>query len=471
MLLEGSLQALHLEATLQELQCYSFQVELRCLGADLAQSFEQHPLLPGAVLVQQGHFVGMLSRRRFLEHLIRPHGIEFFLKEPLQVLYSYARSEVLVLAGTTPIVMATQQALRRSLDLQSEPIVVQTAPNTYHLLDIHTLNIAYWQIRGIETQVRYERTQAQMIQSDKMASLGRLVDGIAHEILDPVSFIWGNLSHVSTYSDSLLKLLAVYDAHLGELPPSLVQLQDDLELDYLRQDLPQTIASIRTGAERLSKLASSLQNFCHIDEVYPKPANLHELLDSIVLLLKSRLTSEIRVVKHYGHLPPVPCFAGQLHQVFMNILSNAVDALIDQAVSQQLEEDLKASHQHLTTTPPHLKPTITIKTDIRSIAGDPTSRWIVICIADNGPGISVAEQARILESFSVKKRAVKETSLAVSYQIITAKHGGKFTMRSRHAAEMPHHDDERLLRNHASQPQTNQTTTSGTEFELLLPLV
>jgi signal transduction histidine kinase len=361
--------------------------------------------------------------------------------------------------------VAAQQALRRSPALQGEPIVVQADPQTYYLLDIHTLNIAYWQIRGIETQVRYERTQAQMIQSDKMASLGRLVDGIAHEILDPVSFIWGNLSHVSAYSDSLLQLLTAYETHLGQLPTALVQLRDDLELDYLRQDLPQTIASIRTGAERLSKLASSLQNFCHIDEVYPKPANLHELLDSILLLLKSRLTSDIQVVKHYGHLPPVVCFAGQLHQVFMNILSNAVDALIDQAVSQQLEQDFRASQQSRILASAAVKPTITITTEVRSqvIAGATTLRWVAISVADNGPGIALADQARILESFSVKKRAEKETSLAVSYQIITAKHGGKFKLRSCPAADSTD--------NCASAALTDQHSATGTEFELLLPLV
>ncbi len=468
-LLEG-VQALHLEATLQELQCYSFQVDLTCLGAELAQVFERHPLLPGAVLVEQGQFVGMLSRRRLLEHLIRPHGTEFFLKESLQVLYSYARSDLLVLAGTTPIVVAAQQALRRSPELQGEPIVVQVAPQTYHLLDIHTLNIAYWQIRGIETQVRYERTQAQLIQTDKMASLGRLVDGIAHEILDPVSFIWGNLSHVSAYSDSLLQLLGAYEAHSGSLPHELARLREELEIDYLQQDLPCTIDSIRTGAERLSKLASSLQNFCHIDEVYPKPANLHELIDGILLLLKSRLTSEIRVVKHYGHLPPVLCFAGQLHQVFMNILSHAVDALIDQAVSRQLEQDFNA-RQHLMSS--IAEPTIVITTEIRTtIVGGKPSRWVAICIADNGPGLASEDLARILESFSVKKRAEKETSLAVSYQIITAKHGGEFKLRSHHAAsETSPKATDILSRSLLSDALTEQDFATGTEFALLLPLV
>ncbi len=468
-LLEGRLQTFHLEATLQELERYDFYLELDCLGTELAHVFEQHPLLPGVVLLEAGQFAGMLSRRRLLEYLIRPHGVELFLQAPLRVLYSYARSDLLLLDGRTPIIMAAQQALRRSPALLGEPIVVQVDPQTYHLLDIHALNIAYWQIRGIETQVRYERTQVQLIQSDKMASLGRLVDGVAHEILDPVSFIWGNLSHVSTYSDSLLQLLSAYEAHSGNLSDELVQLREEVEIDYLREDLPRTIASIRTGADRLSKLASSLQNFCHIDEVYPKPADLHELIDSILLLLKSRLTSDIRVVKHYGHLPPVLCFAGQLHQVFMNILSHAVDALIDQAVNRQLKQDFEAKPH-----PPSYiaKPTIAITTEIRTtiVDGKP-SRWIAIRIADNGPGLAVEDQARILESFSVKKRAEKETSLAVSYQIITAKHGGKFELRSRHAtSEEPQTATDGAPCNMLSKALSEQHFATGTEFELLLPL-
>jgi len=463
-LLEGSSHALHVEATLQELPRYSFHIELDCLGSALAYVFEQHPRLPGAVLLENGQFVGMLSRHRLLEYLIRPHGMELFLKEPLRVLYSYARSDLLLLDGTAPIVMAAQQALRRSPELLDEPIVVQTAPQTYQLLDVHTLNIAYWQIRGVETQVRYERTQAQMIQSDKMASLGRLVDGVAHEILDPVSFIWGNLSHVSAYSESLLLLLAAYEKQMPQLPFELVQLREDLEIDYLRQDLPQTIESIRTGAERLSKLASSLQNFCHIDDVYPKPANLHELIDSILLLLQSRLTSEIQVVKHYDHLPPVVCFASQLNQVFMNVLSNAIDALIDQAVSQQVEQNFRGLCQKSVPTNAATKPTITITTELRSIISESgtASRWIAICIADNGPGLSSADQQRIVESFSVKKRAEKETSLAVSYQIITAKHGGKFTVRSRNHPTTASGNGSKCL--------DNENLVSGTEFEILLPL-
>lgn len=436
--------ALSLEATLQDLRLYSFQADVACLGSAIAQFFEQNPLLPGVLLFDQDTFVGMVSRQRFLEYLLRPHGWELFLNQPLATLYSYARLDCLQLPAQTHIITAAQQALRRSPELLGEPIVVQTDAGTYYLLNMHDLNIAYWQIRGIETQVRYERTQAQMIQSAKMASLGRLVDGIAHEILDPVSFIWGNLSHLSTYSQNLLQLITAYEAALPQQPPDLLALKEDLELEYLVQDLPSAIASIRSGAERLSKLATSLQNFCHIDEVYPKPADIHECLDSILLLLKSRLTGEIQIVRNYGALPPVPCYLGQLSQVFMNILMNAVNALIDQAVRQELAMEFNGKG----ILEPQQKPQIAITTEVcptKATSAPSGTRWVKIRIADNGAGLEPERLQQILESFSVEKRAAKETSLSMSYQIITARHGGKFSLRS--------------------QPGM------GTEFEILLPLV
>jgi signal transduction histidine kinase len=292
------------------------------------------------------------------------------------------------------------------------------------------------------------------------------VDGIAHEILDPISFIWGNLSHLKDYSKGLLALLTAYEKYLPNPPVEIVQIREDLEFDYLCKDFPRTIESVRSGAERLSKLATSLQNFCHIDEVYPKPADLHGLLDGILLLLKSRLSSEIQVVKHYSHLPPVLCYSGQLNQVFMNILSNAVDALLNQAVSQQLQLDGRAGASHPLSAVRCVKPTITITTEVRSLAstGGGASRWVYICIADNGSGLFPEVQQKILESFSIQKRAGKETSLAVSYQIITAKHGGKLEMRSRSLAT----GEQNGAAIDLSDPEDGGT---GTEFEIWLPLL
>ncbi|MFB2973019.1 sensor histidine kinase [Aerosakkonema sp. BLCC-F183] len=443
---EGSDRDLSIDSTLCELPLYSFDVPTSCLGTEIARVFDKYPRLPGAILLENGNFAGMISRLRLLEYLIRPHRLELFLHKPLHVLHTYTRSDVLVLSDNTPILAAAPHALRRSPQFLGEPIVVKTEPNTYQLLDIHELNIAYWQIRGIETQVRYERTQAQMIQSEKMASLGRLVDGVAHEILDPVGFIWGNLTHVSMYGDSLMQLVSAYEKYLPELPSEIEELKEDIEFDFLQQDLPRAIESIKTGAERLKKLVTSLQNFCHIDEVYPKPADLHALLDSIVLLLKSRLSSEIEIVKNYGNLPPVPCFAGQLNQVFMNIIINAVDALLNEAVHQNFAMEFQGKLQDDSAA----KPRIEIITKVCSLdsanrGNEAPSRWVLIKIADNGPGLSVNAQNQIMESFSIQRRGEKETSLALSYRIVTAKHGGKFLMRSQLGI--------------------------GTEFEVLLPLI
>ncbi|MEH1938225.1 MAG: ATP-binding protein [Nostoc sp.] len=436
----GSDRDLDVESTLQELPMYNFPVEINRTGMEVASFLEKYPLLPGVILVEQGKFIGMISRRRLLEFLIRPYGQELFVQQPLAVLYSYARIPILLLADTTSILTAMQLSLKRSPELLAEPIVVQTESGAYRLLDVQELNIISWQIRGIDNLVRYERSQAQIIQNDKMANLGRLVDGIAHEILDPVGFIWGNIIYVSTYSQDLLKLIAAYDQELPSASQAINQIKEEIEFDFLEQDLSRSLASIRTGAERLKKLVTSLQNFCHIDELYPKPVDLHACIDSVVLLINSRLQGEIEIVKFYGQLPPVYCFMGQLNQVLMNILSEAVDTLLNEAVRQQLHvEDTK------TVQKPRIEITTQVISQEASNPDAPDSRWILIRIADNSLGMSEEVQQQIMESFSLETKTGKNTSLAVSYRIITVRHGGKLNLRSQLGV--------------------------GTEFEILLPLV
>ncbi|MEH2458177.1 sensor histidine kinase [Nostoc sp.] len=437
---EGSDRDLGLESTLQELPMYNFPVEINRTGMEVAHFLEKYPLLPGVILVEQGKFIGMISRRRLLEFLIRPYGQELFVQQPLAVLYSYARIPMLLLADTTSILTAMQLSLKRSPELLAEPIVVQTQSGAYRLLDVQELNIISWQIRGIDNLVRYERSQAQMIQNDKMANLGRLVDGVAHEILDPVGFIWGNIIYVSTYSQDLLKLIAAYDKELPSASQAINQIKEEIEFDFLEQDLSRSLASIRTGAERLKKLVTSLQNFCHIDELYPKPVDLHACIDSIILLINSRLQGEIEIVKYFGQLPPVYCFMGQLNQVLMNIFSEIVDTLLNEGVRQQL---------YLEDTKTVQKPRIEITTEVISQQASnpdaPDSRWVLIRIADNSSGMSQELQQQIIESFSFERKTGKNTSLAVSYRIITARHGGKLSF--------------------------NSQIGIGTEFEILLPLV
>ncbi len=459
---EGKHFDLSLESTLEDLPLYNFQVDSECLGIEVAQLFEKYPLVPGVVIVEQTEnknttFLGMISRRQLLEFLIRPQGLKIFLHQPLRVLYSYIRAKALVLPADTLILNAAQKALRRSSELASDPLVVvdHSQPNplnlSYRLLDVHELNLAYWQIRGIETQVRYERTQAQMIQSEKMASLGRLVDGVAHEILDPVGFIWGNLSHLTDYHKDLIKLLAAYEKSCqSSAAPEIQEIKEEIEFDFLSEDIHQVIDSIKTGAERLKKLSTSLQNFCHGDEVHPKPADINSCIESILLLLKSRVSSDILILKDYGKLPPVYCYIGQFNQVLMNILTNAIDALLNQAATKRWEKDFGSQHsqqspnRHLQKSP-QIEITTAIHTSDNTCNCPGEQRnWISIRIFDNGPGMSAEKRSKILDSFSIHKRVEKETSLSLSYYIITAKHGGQFKLRSQLGI--------------------------GTEFEILLPL-
>lgn len=471
----GNEQSLGIHSTLTDLPLHSVTVTSAHSIRDLINHFAKSSSLPGVIVVEttaepakkdnsqkkSPKKTHLLSRQQCLDSLLHIAQVPHFIDSPIHVLLSRTcdqpQHNPLVLPSTTKILNAAQHALTRSLTQQGQPIFVEyaeteTEAKKYRVLDAHVLNVAHWQVKGIEMQIRYERLQMQILESEKMAALGRLVDGIAHEILDPVSFIWGNLSYITNYTKQQHELLKAYEAALPNPPPEVLELQEDIELDYLRSDLPAAIKSARGGAYRLRQLATSLQNFCHIDAVHPRPTDLNTLIDSTLRLLKSRLTTPITIEHSYGKLPPVPCFSGQLSQVFMNIFTNTIDSLLSQSQPQ--------SHSAAHTANDAKQPKITITTcvcaDQHSLTSSPEeARWVSIIISDNGPGIPPEIKAAILDSFSNKHQHRKETGLAMSYRIITAKHGGKFWLRSVHASE------ETL-------PEEAQTT--GTEFEILLPL-
>lgn len=447
----GNRQSLGIRSPLSALPLHSSTVTVECSFREVVERFTQFADLPG-VIVTDGDAVTVLSRQVCSDCLLHMAQAPYFLESPVRVVLGQRDYNPLIFEADVTILSAAQQALKRPHNQQGEPMLVWHE-DSYRLLDIHTLNMAHWQIRGIEMQIRYERLQMQILESEKMAALGRLVDGVAHEILDPVSFIWGNLSYISNYAKQQHELLMAYEAAFPEVPSEILDLKEDIEIDYLRSDLPAAIKSARGGAHRLRQLATSLQNFCHIDAVHPRPTDLNALIDSTLRLLKSRLATPITIEHSYGKLPPVPCFSGQLSQVFMNIFTNTIDSLLSQV---HYSEDGFCTA--INNKPLQITVTTCVCADQHLLTGVPEeSRWVSIIISDNGPGIPPETKAKILDSFSTKSRYTKETGLAMSYRIVTAKHGGKFWMRSLHALE----HEENL-------PAAERTT--GTEFEILLPL-
>ncbi|MBW4489543.1 MAG: GAF domain-containing protein [Trichocoleus desertorum ATA4-8-CV12] len=261
-----------------------------------------------------------------------------------------------------------------------------------------------------QTLRELQQTQAQVVQSEKMSSLGQLVAGVAHEINNPVNFIYGNLSYAGEYIQDLTRLLKLYQQQVPDLTPEIAAEVEAIDLDFLLADLPKLLASMKVGADRIQKIVLSLRNFSRMDEAEMKAVDIHEGIDSTLMILQNRLKAksdrpEIAVIKDYGNLPLVECYAGQLNQVFMNLLTNAIDAL--EGDQTQSPEQLQAAKIEICT-----RPLGTQSVEIR--------------IADNGFGIAEADQPRLFDPFFTTKPVGKGTGLglSISYQIITDRHGG-----------------------------------------------
>ncbi|MFN6463290.1 MAG: ATP-binding protein [Nostoc sp. DedVER02] len=258
-----------------------------------------------------------------------------------------------------------------------------------------------------------KQTQAQLIQTEKMSSLGQLVAGVAHEINNPVNFIYGNLTHISEYTLGLLELVELYQNSNPNSTPEIQAYIEAIDLDFMAEDLPKILVSMKMGANRIREIVLSLRNFSRLDEADMKPVNIHEGIDSTLLILQNRLkqmpgNAGIEIVKAYGDIPLVDCYAGQLNQVFMNLISNAIDAL-DSYNNQRTLEDIEANPSQ-----------IVIRTELRN------PDRITIQIADNGPGMTEVVKQRLFDPFFTTKPAGKGTGLglAISAQIITEKHNG-----------------------------------------------
>ena len=277
-----------------------------------------------------------------------------------------------------------------------------------------------------------QRTQIQLVQSEKMSSLGQLVAGIAHEINNPTSFIYGNLTHTAEYFDDLIGLLHLYQTSYPQPTEDITRFTNNIELDFLESDLPKLLNSMKFGAERIKNIVVSLRNFSRLDETEMKAVNIHEGLESTLMILQNRLKTqdkrpEIKVIKKYNDLPLVECWAGELNQVFLNILANAVDALEETFVNS-----LKRKKEEIT---------ISITTEIT------LDSKVKISILDNGAGIPKNVKQQIFDPFFTTKPIGQGTGmgLAICYQIITEKHHGSLECFS--------------------------TPGEGTEFVITIPLV
>ncbi|MDZ8051212.1 MAG: PAS domain S-box protein [Aulosira sp. ZfuVER01] len=264
-----------------------------------------------------------------------------------------------------------------------------------------------------QTLQELKQTQLQMIQSEKMSSLGQMVAGVAHEINNPVNFIHGNLTHIGEYTQDLLKLVKLYQYHYPQPPQEIVDEIELIDLEFLIEDLTKALHSMRLGTKRIREIVLSLRNFSRLDEAEVKDVNIHDGIDSTITILHNRLKAhserpEIQIIKEYGNLPLVECHAGQLNQVFMNIISNAIDAL-EEYNRQQSNTSI-----------------ISIQTKVIQ------NNWVRICIADNGPGIKEEVRQRLFDPFFTTKPVGKGTGLglSISYQIVTEKHGGKLWCES-----------------------------------------
>ncbi|WP_432808470.1 sensor histidine kinase [Pantanalinema sp. GBBB05] len=263
-----------------------------------------------------------------------------------------------------------------------------------------------------------QQAQSQLVQTEKMSSLGQLVAGVAHEINNPVNFIYGNLTYAASYAKDLLEVVAAYQAQCPEPNAQTQAILETVDLEFVAADFPKILASMKVGADRIRQIVRSLQSFSRYDQLEKRSIDIHEGIDHTLLILQHRLKEQsdrpaIQVVKDYGDLPAIECYGGQLNQVFMNLISNAIDAL-EERDSQRTLAEMK------------LKPSqITIQTHWQPSETD--TPYAVIRIEDNGTGMTDEVKTRLFDPFFTTKPVGKGTGLglSISYQIVVEKHQGR----------------------------------------------
>ncbi|MEO0839236.1 MAG: ATP-binding protein [Cyanobacteria bacterium J06643_5] len=304
------------------------------------------------------------------------------------------------------LLLQKQEEINEELEINNQTLE--------HRVELRTLELNDKNASLQEALQELQRTQAQVIQSEKMSSLGQMVAGVAHEINNPVGFVHGNLEPACEYAQDLVKIIELYQEHYPEPVEEIKEEIAAVELDFIKEDFVKLLDSMQNGTERIKEIVLSLRNFSRLDESDFKQVDIHEGIDSTLLILDNRLKAtanhpEIEIIKEYSSLPKVDCFAGQLNQVFMNILANAIDALEDEAKRNK-----------------SFFPQIRVSTELSG------SSNISIRIADNGSGIPSEVKSKLFDPFFTTKEIGKGTGLglSISYQIIVDKHHGKLSCNS-----------------------------------------
>jgi signal transduction histidine kinase len=406
----------------------------------------------------QGGLVGIISQTSLLQ-VLNPadmYGVIEILQEAVEQRTSelkkaneQLRHEILERQRAELQLQKAHDQLKIQVEERTAQLTQANAQLKQDILERERIEAA---LRQSEAQLRKQATtlklalkelhsyQSQLIQTEKMSSLGQLVAGVAHEINNPINFVYGNIAYASQYIQDIMRLLELYNHHYPEPVKEILEEAEKIDLNFVKNDLPKLLTSMRVGADRIRDLVLSLRNFSRLDEAEMKSVDLHDGLDSTLLILQNQLKasvgrSEITVIKSYGNLPPVECYAGQLNQVFMNLLSNAIDALEDSRIMNS--QSLMGKSHH-----PIPSPRIEIRTGIKEVRSSgytpqsvpqpretlmATMPHAVIRIIDNGCGMTEAVRCRLFDPFFTTKAVGKGTGLglSISYQIVVKKHGGR----------------------------------------------